>query len=231
MLNGQSLARLWPCKRLVLDLLRQSLPGTINMMSIAAGIFILTLFAGRFGPEAVAGFGIAVRLEQLALLPIIGFNVSSIALAGQNYGAGRLDRVRETLQHTWRYCLIISLIGGVIVYPAARILVACFSNDPAVIEAAVGYLRVTIFILWAYGLMFTTVTTLQGMKHPMFAVWIGLFRQVLAPLIMIPIGIRWWGLEGIWWGIFVVKWTAAAITLAYASRFLRRKEREQLQEK
>jgi Na+-driven multidrug efflux pump len=196
------------------------------MMSIAVGIFILTWFAGRFGPEAVAGFGIAVRVEQLVLLPIIGFNVSSIALAGQNYGAGRLDRVRETLQHTWRYCLIIALVGGVIVYPAARVLVSFFSEDAAVIEVGVGYLRVAVFILWAYGLMFSTVSTLQGMKHPMFAVWLGAFRQILGPLLVIPIFVRWWGLDGIWWGVFVVKWVAAAITLGYASRYLARKEGE-----
>ena len=192
------------------------------MMSIAVGIFILTWFAGQFGAEAVAGFGIAVRLEQLALLPIIGFNVSSLALAGQNFGAGRLDRVREMLQHTWRYCLIIALVGGVIVLPSARWLAERFSDDPAVVQAAVGYLRVSVFILWAYGLMFSTISTLQGMKHPMFAVWIGIFRQILGPLVVIPLCIGWWGLEGIWWGIFVVKWTAAAITLAYASRFLAR---------
>jgi putative MATE family efflux protein len=228
MLDGRSMAQLLPHKRRITDLSRQSFPSTINMMSIAVGIFILTWFSGRFGPEAVAGFGIAVRLEQLALLPIIGFNVSSIALAGQNYGAGRLDRIREVLQYTWLYCLIISLIGAAIVYPAARHLVGFFSEDAAVIEAAVGYLRITIFILWAYGLMFTTVSALQGMKHPMFAVWLGLFRQILGPLLVIPLFMGWWGLDGIWWGIFVVKWVAAAGTLAYANRYIRRKEQEQL---
>jgi putative MATE family efflux protein len=228
MLNSRSFRRMWPRRRLIIDLSRQGFPGTANMMSIAVGIFILTWFAGRFGPEAVAGFGIAVRLEQLTLLPIIGFNVSSLALAGQNFGAGRLDRVREMLQHTWRYCLIIAVIGGAIVYPSARWLAERFSHDPAVVEAAVGYLRITVFILWAYGLMFSTIAALQGMKHPMFAVWISIFRQILGPLLAIPLCIKWWGLDGIWWGIFVVKWAAAAITLAYTSRFLVQQERSKI---
>ena len=50
----------------------QGLPASLNMLTIALGIFVITWFVGRFSKEGVAAYGIATRIEQIFLLPIIG---------------------------------------------------------------------------------------------------------------------------------------------------------------
>jgi Na+-driven multidrug efflux pump len=68
------------------------------------------------------------------------------------------------------------------------------------------------------------VAALQGIRKPMFALWIGLWRQIVAPaavfwLLTRLLGV---GLTGIWWGIFGINWSAAAVAWLYARRQLKK---------
>ena len=62
------------------------------------------------------------------------------------------------------------------------------------------------------------------MKRPMYAVWVGIFRQLLAPIAVFTLLIRYFdlGIDGIWWGIFLVNWFAAIVTLIYTKRVLKK---------
>jgi Na+-driven multidrug efflux pump len=67
------------------------------------------------------------------------------------------------------------------------------------------------------------VAALQGVKRPMYAIWIGLYRQIIAPIIVFYFltQILDFGLMAIWWAIFSVTWSAALVTLFYTRRLLR----------
>ncbi len=60
----------------------------------------------------------------------------------------------------------------------------------------------------------------------MFALWIGLGRQIVAPIAVfyLFVYVIETGLLGIWWGIFGINWTAAIISLAYAKKIIRLEE-------
>jgi len=62
-------------------------------------------------------------------------------------------------------------------------------------------------------------SALQGIKKPGFAVYIGLYRQLAVPIAVFYLfaSILEMGINGIWWGIFVVNWSAVAITYFYVS--------------
>ena len=101
-----------------------------------------------------------------------------------------------------------------------------FTGDEAVITIGSGYLKIAAFLLCSYVIMFINVSALQGMKRPMFALWIGLGRQIVAPIVVFYffIYVIETGLPGIWWGIFGINWTAAIISLAYAKKIIRMAE-------
>jgi putative MATE family efflux protein len=80
-----------PRRKYFAALFGQGFPASLNMLTVAIGIFIITYFASQFGKEAVAAYGIATRIEQIALLPTIGLNIAALTLAGQNMGAGYLN--------------------------------------------------------------------------------------------------------------------------------------------
>lgn len=220
MLSRNILREMIPRKEPYIEIARQGFPAGLNMMTVALGVFVITWFISQFGPETLAAYNVGMRVEQLALLPVIGFNTTTLTLVARNHGANRMDRVHETLNKTLKYGGIMMAVGSVLVFVFARRLMAFFSDDPEVIEIGVGYLRVDALTLYAYIILFISVAALQGVKRPMFAIYIGIFRQLAAPfaLFYLLTGVLDYGVVSIWWGIFGITWTAALISLVYCRR-------------
>jgi putative MATE family efflux protein len=206
------------------DIACQGFPASINMSTVAVGIFVITWFISRFSTEGVAAYGIATRIEQIALLPSIGLNMAVLSLVGQNHGAGLADRVRETWLTTLKYGLWMMAGCGVAIHGLAPGLMALFTGNPEVIRIGAEYLRVASITLCSYIILFQTVFLLQGLKRPMMAIWIGLYRQIVAPcLVFYLLAFQLdWQLNGIWWGIFLVTWSAAIFLLFHGRSVLRR---------
>lgn len=198
----------------------QGFPASLNMLTVAIGIFVITYFASQFGKEAVAAYGIATRIEQIALLPSIGLNIAALTLAGQNLGANRPERIYESWKLNIRYGLTIILFGTVAVLLFANPLMKAFTKDVHVIEIGVEYLRIAALFFFAYIFLNISVSTLQGMKKPLYAIFVGSYRQFLMPLpvfLLLAVYLGW-GTSGIWWGIFFVNWSAAIFTFFYTRR-------------
>ena len=213
------------------QLAQQGFPASVNMMTVAAGIFVITWFVSFFSKEGVAAYGIATRIEQIILLPTIGLNIAVLALTGQNNGAGRIDRVREMRRFAMKAGLIMMLAGGVMLYWSAGWMMRRFTEDTEVARIGMEYLKIASITLCSYVILFQTVFMLQGLKRPMIALWIGLYRQILAPCIVFYLlaFVLDWQLDGIWWGIFGVTWSAALFTLALGNRILSRIEQNKNQ--
>jgi putative MATE family efflux protein len=211
-----------PSLRHQLRILSHAVPAAVNMMTVAIGMFVTTYFIQGFGYEAVAAFGVGLRVEQIALLPSIGVYLSILALVGQNYGAQKMDRIEESLKIGMRISLSIMTLGAIAEYFFPEILLRIFTNDKAVIAYGSTYLRVAALISWSYVIASNCIATLQGMHQPYFAIGVSLFRQFLARMVAFWAVLAYtsWGINGIWWSIFVINWVAAAYTVWYTRRSL-----------
>jgi putative MATE family efflux protein len=223
LLSGLRPGSFLPRKRVFLDLARQGIPASLNMLTVGLGIFVITWFLSRFGRDAVAAYGIATRLEQVALLPIMGLNIATLTLVAQNCGARLVRRVDEIIATALRLGVSVTIPVGVVAYLLAEELMGLFTGDPKVVAIGAGYLHVAAFVFCAYVILYINVFALQGMKRPSFAVWIGVLRQFVAPvpvfwLLAISLG---WGVRGIWWGILLVTWSAAVVSIVYVRRTVR----------
>jgi putative MATE family efflux protein len=214
-----TLKELRPRWRYYRELFGQGFPAAMNMMTVTMGIFIITWFVGKFGQEAVAAYGIATRVEQIALLPVMGLNISTLALTAQNFGAGRIDRIRQVLAVSLRYGFILAISGTAAALMFTDELMHFFTRDPAVVAVGIRFLRIEAFVFPAYVLLYICVSAMQGIKRPAFALWIGLYRQIAGPFLVFHIltTVLGWGIMGIWWGIFTVTWSAAAIVVVYVT--------------
>ncbi len=211
------------------ELFKQGFPSTMNMMTISLGIFIITWFVGRFGEQAVAAYGIGTRVEQIALLPVMGLNISTLALTAQNFGAEKICRIRETVRVSLRYGFILATSGTVGALLYSRELMGAFTQDSSVIDIGVGFLTVEAYVLPAYVLLYICVSAMQGIKMPIFGLAIGLYRQIAGPAFVFHIftSVLGLGLFGIWWGIFGITWSAALVVVIYVSRILAKLEKDQ----
>jgi putative MATE family efflux protein len=221
--QGMTSASFIPEPSLLRRLAGQGIPAAGNMLTVALGIFVITWFISRFSKEAVAAYGIATRIEQMLLLPTIGLNTAALTLVGQNNGAGLYDRVRLAWLTCIRYGLVMTLIGGAILWLIRDWAMKCFTTDPLVIQCGIDYLGVAAWVLAAYPILFTTVSMLQGLKRPLYSLCIGLYRQILAPAVVyygLAI-VAGWQLWGVWYGIGMVTWSAALFTLWWGWRTVR----------
>lgn len=226
LLRLRSWRDLVPQKEPFREIARQGLPSSFNYFTIGLGIFVITYYVSQYGKEAVAAYGIGTRVVQIALLPSIGFNISTLALTAQNSGALFFDRVRQARGTALRYGAWASGAGMLFVLLLARPLTGLFTENDAVVDMGATYLRIEALVLYGYIVLSVSVSMMQGLKRPMFGVWIGLFRQIVAPVVVFHLLTRVWdvGLVGIWWGIFAMVWGSALFAVFYTMRALDRVE-------
>ncbi|MCF7861507.1 MATE family efflux transporter [Candidatus Woesearchaeota archaeon] len=209
-----------PRWKYIKDLVTQGFPSSMSMMTVSLGFFIITYNVSEFGAAAIAGYGTGIRVEQIMLLPTIGLNIAVLSLVGQNYGAGNIKRIKEVASLALKYGFYIMTVGAALVYISAPHMMKIFSQDADVINAGVSYLRVDALIFWAYMIVFISISVMQGLKKPMYALYVGLGRQILAPLILYGLLASYFGLRGIWWGIFMITWASAVITFFISRRMI-----------
>jgi putative MATE family efflux protein len=201
-----------------LDILSQGLPASLNMLTIALGIFVINYFIYQFGDDfAIAGYGVAMRIEQIALLPALGLNTAALTIAGQNFGAHNYDRIRKTYNESIKIGIIMMTIGMIIIFPLASFLIGVFNNDPRVIFEGARYLRIEFLAFNAYIILNIGLSILQAIRKPQYAIWIGLYRQILMPVLLFNLfGVIFgWGLVGIWWAIVTTTVTGALACLFF----------------
>ena len=201
-------------------LLKQALPASINMFAVSAGFFIITFFVSYFPtPEtsdvSIAAYGIAIRIEQIILLPAIGLNFACLSLTGQNYGALKFDRIREGYLISMKYGFILLFFGGVILYFGAGLFMSLFTKDEQVINIGIQYLQIAAFFTPVLAILNISIALMQGLKKPGLTVFISLFKELIAAVIFFYIFSFYFDfqLKGIWSSILVVNYLSVFIFL------------------
>jgi len=223
LLGGLGWQGFLPRKTMFRELARMGFPSSMTMLTVAIGVFVITWYVGRFGHEAMAAYGIATRIEQIVLLPVMGLNVATLTMVAQNSGARQYNRVRETIRTALTNGITLMSLGTLIVFLFAGPLMRFFTVDPKVVAIGSGYLRIVAFVLHAYVILYINSFALQGLQLPRFALILGIFRQFLAPVPVFWVLAIWMklGVVGVWWGIFSVTWLAAGLSLLYIRKTMR----------
>jgi putative MATE family efflux protein len=117
----------------------------------------LMRIVASFGSEAVAGYGIAIRIVLFALLPSWGMANAAATLVGQNLGAGRPDRSEQAVWRASLYNLVFLGLAGLLFVLFGEVIVRGFSPDPAVVGYGSRALRIVSagFPFYAYGMVVT----------------------------------------------------------------------------
>lgn len=124
----------------------------------------ITYWALRdFGTAVQAGFGIGSRIMQAILMPAMAIAFGVAPIAGQNYGATRMVRVRETFRIASIQCVGIMLAVTLLCQWQAEGMVRIFSNDPEVIRVGALFLRLMSWSFVTNALIFTSSGLFQAL--------------------------------------------------------------------
>jgi putative MATE family efflux protein len=182
----------------------------------------ITYWAIRdFGAAAQAGFGIGSRVMQGIFLPAMAIAFVVAPVAGQNFGAKRMERVRETFKVAATQCVGIMLVVMILCQWQPESLVRFFSKDPEVIRVGALFL---LLISWNFvmsGLIFTCSGLFQALGNTLPALLSSASRLVVYAMPLLWLTSQpGYKLEHVWYLSI-----AASVVQAMISVTLLRKQR------
>ncbi|AOM83686.1 MATE family efflux transporter [Salisediminibacterium beveridgei] len=130
-----------PETALMKKIFKLGLPSGMSMVVISAGVLAIMTVVTSFGESTVAGFGAAQRLDSLVMLPALTLGSALNAMAGQNIGAGKWDRVGEITRSGLILIAVVSVTICTLVFLNAGFLIRMFVDDPDTIAFGERYVR------------------------------------------------------------------------------------------
>ena len=175
------------------------IPTGIQGMVYCMISMLITRMVSAFGAEAVATLRVGGQIESVSWNTADGFATALNAFTAQNYGAGKIDRVKKGYRASlWTigiWGLLITLIFIFTPTPIATI----FFHEPSAIATAVSYLVIIGFSEAFLCIELTTIGAISGLgKTNLCSIISILFTSARIPLAMI-LGNTSMGLNGIWW--------------------------------
>ncbi|MDQ3798576.1 MAG: MATE family efflux transporter [Acidobacteriota bacterium] len=174
------------------------------LIGTASWSALVRVVAG-FGSEAIAGYGIALRVVMFALLPSVGLSNAAATLVGQNLGAGKPERAEKSV---WKAAYInAAFLGavGLLFLIFARPIVGVFSTDATVLAYGTDALRIIAygFVFYGFGMVLETAFNGAGDAWTptylnLFIFWI--FEIPLAYVLAYRFG---FGADGVFWAITI----------------------------
>lgn len=197
-----------PKFQILINLLKQGIPASLGMMMISVGIFIILFFIGQYGDLALAGYGTAIRYEQLYLLPVLGLNTAVLSMVGQNFGAKQINRVSEVYDKALLFGCTFMFFSGFIIYFSAETAVSFFTNNKEVIKFGTTYLQITALMEPIYPIFFISNALIQGLKKANIVMYLSLGRMVIMPSIVLWYLIFYLNssFDFVFWGLLIINW-------------------------
>jgi putative MATE family efflux protein len=212
-----------PIRDIFAQITAQLIPASSAMMVMFVSGFVVQFALKEFGGAAVAAYGVALRIEQILLLPVLGMTGALLPIAGQNFGAKDFDRVRAALRFCWMTGFAMAVVATPVLLFAGGWAISLFSDDPEVIRIGSSYLRVDAFLFPIYMMLFSINSLLQALKKPIWTLWISIYRQGfgVAFFIWVFISVLDFSVWGVWLGIATAVTSGWVLSLIVASKIAR----------
>lgn len=178
--------------------IRVGLPMALQFSITALGVMVIQTALNGFGSDTVASYTAASKIDMLATQGLFSLGTAMATYAAQNYGAGRLDRIRQGVNGGLIVAAVMSALSLVFVLLLQDPLIKLFADDDfvKVADQAHLYLYVNTACYFLLGLVFLYRNTVQGMGYSgltMFAGIAELAMRVVAALVFAEL----WGYTGV----------------------------------
>ncbi|MBN1882819.1 MAG: MATE family efflux transporter [Deltaproteobacteria bacterium] len=178
-----------------------AVPAALANLSVPLSMAVITNLASRFGPGAVAAVGTGIRLENMALMVVLALAAAVIPFIGQNYGAGRPDRVRGGYFFSARFSVYYGLVIWALFFVLAHPIAGLFSDDPEVVGYIVWFVRIMPGGYPLLGIGHVTIAAFNSINRPIHAAMINLVRMFFLAVPLAYLGARLFSVPGIFCGM------------------------------
>ncbi len=200
------------------DIIHVAIPASINQMLNPLGAAALTAIVASYGTGAVAAFGVAVRIEGLALVVLYALSAVIGPLAGQNWGAGLIDRCLQALFLCFKFCLIFGVVGGLLLFFTTSYITPLFDADPGISTTADFYLRIVPWSFAFHGAVMVTCAFFNGIGMPGPSLVLTVLRMAV---LMVPaawLASQMMGIIGVFWAVAFANTVAGIVAIVWSQR-------------
>lgn len=171
-------------------IIKVGIPTAVQGTVISFSNVIMQSSVNVFGPMTMAGFGAFIKIDGFNILPVLSLSLAITTFAGQNYGGGKIDRVKKGMWMTLSMSIIYTIISGTMLYTFAPKVIALFTKDRAVIEAGVLATQFFCPFYFLLAIMHSLAGTVRGTGKtvpPMIIMLLSLcLFRILAAKFVIP---------------------------------------------
>jgi putative MATE family efflux protein len=195
---------------------RIGLPAGLQQVLVSLSALVVNSIVNSFGATVVAAFGSAARLDQFAFMPAMSVGAAASALVGQNLGADRDDRVRETVKWALMLAASITALVSLVAIFSPNLLLSMFTKDVGVLAEGARYLRYMSLAYIPLALMFTLGGVLRGTGDTMATMVLSLLSLwgVRVPLARHLVQ-QGYGISGVWTAIAISAFSGFLLHLTY----------------
>lgn len=183
---------------IITQIYRVGLPSTLMDLTEAGVFVVFNRIVAGFGSVALAAFGIAARVADLAFIPVVGLAHALLPIVGFCLGARLWERLWAAVRQG---SLVVAAVLGVATAFLAIFtpqVIGIFNDTPELLAIAVPGMRIFISALFLIGPAVMFIITFQGLSKGWTAILLSLIRQLLFLLPALLILPRYLGLNGVW---------------------------------
>jgi len=203
-------------------MLKVGLPAMLTNAIVPISNGVAVAMIASFGVDAVAGYGVAIRMEPIALIAFYALSAVTSPFMGQNFAAGRIDRLEAARKAIGYFCLIYGLAMATIIVLSASSVVGFFSDTDSIQKVAMEYLWIMAISYGGYGVVMATCAAFNGVGYPIPGLIISTSRAVVVFLPLAWLGKWLIGLNGIFLAAAISNILIGVVGYTWLGRNIRR---------
>lgn len=194
--------------------LKVGIPMALQYSILGIGILIIQSVCNTFGPDVIAAFTAALRIEQIATLPMVSFGVALAAYTAQNFGANNYSRIRAGVKRSSLINISLSIIMAILIHFWGSDVVGIFLGqaETEIIKIAREYLWISTIFYFFLGQIFIFRNALQGMGEAVLPLAASIAELVIRSFAAVYLAVKF-----SYFGIFYagpIAWVTASTILA-----------------
>lgn len=163
------------------------IPASLNSIMMSVSNIYINKLMGTHGDIAVAGLGVAMKVNMIVVMLLIGLGTGIQPLLGYCFGSGNKKRFSSVIRFSLLLAICLSFIMTIICYAGAGPMVKSFLDDQSAYEYGMSFARIYIYSGPILGIMFVCVNAIQAMGAAIPSFILSLSRQGLVYFPMLTI--------------------------------------------
>lgn len=192
----------------------------MNLMGVFSNIVMNRLMAS-YCNEAVAGIGIAKKIDMLAFAIATGMSQGVLPLIGYNYSAKNFKRMMSAVKTTFVYSLAIALLSMIFLLTCAGPIVRAFIDDPLTVEYGGRFQRIICITTPCVSVTMIIIILFQSVGKKIQPLFLSLLRKGVLDIPAMLLLNGWIGITGIAWATPAADFTAMLIAICLFLPFWR----------